>query len=314
LDLGFKFFHCPEITSVIANAAFHSSLPTPFGPKAMVFNSTTKEIIKTYFFPADQVYAKLQLNDIRIKNTLGYAFLTEDSLYGSIITLELASGQFIRHLYNTTFTKPDTNFVSFYDGEPIRNWNGTTPSYMTSGTNGLELSNDYVYLSVKSSHRRYWLSRSALVSNLPTEELGKQVQEGSVPTETAGYTADDNGRIYIMASEVRCSLLNGPKILTNMSPQQNAIMYFDTRVSEADYVTGNELAADGLVPKDNVILKTLVRSGLVQAADTAAILDGWLYFDTNQQGYSPLRQYKNVDKRVGPFRSYRYWIGRGPAV
>lgn len=70
----------------------------------------------------------------------------------------------------------------------------------------------------------------------------------------------------------------------------------------------------GPVPVDNYVLKTQARSGLIQAADTAAILDGWLYFSTNQQGLAPLRQYNNVDKRRGPFRSYRTFIGRGPAI
>lgn len=57
-----------------------------------------------------------------------------------------------------------------------------------------------------------------------------------------------------------------------------------------------------------------VRSGMIQHADSAAILDGWLYFNTNQLQLSPSRQYNNTDNRKGPFRSYRVWIGRGPAV
>lgn len=69
-----------------------------------------------------------------------------------------------------------------------------------------------------------------------------------------------------------------------------------------------------MVAAANYNLKTLVRGGQVQAADTMAILDGWLYFTTNQQGLAPGRQYKNIDRRRGPFRSYRTWIGRGPAV
>lgn len=69
----------------------------------------------------------------------------------------------------------------------------------------------------------------------------------------------------------------------------------------------------GMVPADDLIHYTLVRSGQLQAADTACILDGWLYVTTNQQGLAPLRQYNNVDRRRGPFYSYRIWVGRGPA-
>lgn len=82
----------------------------------------------------------------------------------------------------------------------------------------------------------------------------------------------------------------------------------------ADEVTAVATSSDGLVPTENLVHKTLLRSGLIQAADTACILDGYVYFDTNQQGLAPLRRYKNIDGRRGPYRSYRYWIGRGPAV
>ncbi|CAN8096990.1 unnamed protein product [Discula destructiva] len=286
------------IDSGVPNGA---SSPIADGPKIMNFNYTTGEVIRTYPYPADLWYAKIQLNDIKINNTLGtagYAFITEDSQYGSISTLDLDTGKVIRHLYNTTFTKPDERFTSMYNGEPIRNWVGTTPSYMTSGTNGIALANGNVYWGVKSSHRWYILSQEALISGASDDELAALVEvPATIPSEQAGFTADDRGRIYTMASE------------------HNAILYVDTLRAEAQVVTAVEnTQTDGLVPTENLVHRTLIRSGLLQAADTACILDGWLYFDTNQQGLAPLRQYGNVDRRRGPFPTYRYWIGRGPAV
>lgn len=184
----------------------HSSMPVPDGPKVINFNYTTGEVIRTYIYPEDKWLARLQLNDIRINNTLGaggYAFITEDSQYGSISTLDLATGAFARRLYNTTFTRPDERFISMYDGEPIRNWNGTTPSFMNSGTNGIALASGNVYWGVKSSHRWYFVSQEALVGNLTDEELAARVQvPGNIPSEQAGFTADDRGRVYTMASEV----------------------------------------------------------------------------------------------------------------
>lgn len=184
----------------------HSSRPLSYGAKIINFNYTTGEVLRSYIYPEDLWYAKLQLNDIRINNTLGtagYAFITEDSQYGSISTLDLDTGKFTRRLYNTTFTRPDEKFTSMYNGEPIRNWNGTTPAYMTSGTNGIALASGNVYWGVKSSHRWYILSQSALISNLTDEELAARVQvPGNLPSEQAGFTADDRGRVYMMASEV----------------------------------------------------------------------------------------------------------------
>lgn len=184
----------------------YSAMPVPDGPKVMNFNYTTGEVIQTYIYPEDLWLAKLQLNDIRINNTLGtggYAFITEDTQYGSISTLDLDTGEFIRHLYNTTFTKPDERFTSMYNGEPIRNWNGTKPSYMNSGTNGIALASGNVYWGVKSSHRWYFVSQEALISGLADEELAAKVQvPGNIPSEQSGFTADDRGRVYMMASEV----------------------------------------------------------------------------------------------------------------
>jgi hypothetical protein len=111
-----------------------SSFQLEGGPKIISFNITTATPIRTYIYSVSQYNVKLQLNDIKINTTLGYAFITEDSSYGSITTLDLNSGTFIRHLFNTTYTKPDPFFTSMYNGEPIRNWNDTTPSFMSSGS------------------------------------------------------------------------------------------------------------------------------------------------------------------------------------
>lgn len=81
-----------------------------------------------------------------------------------------------------------------------------------------------------------------------------------------------------------------------------------------DEVNGVAPGGSGPVEPQNYFVKTLVRSGLIQHADSAAIIDGYLYFCNNQLSLSPGRQYKNVDARRGPFRSYRYYIGAGPAV
>ena len=153
--------------------------------------------------------------------------------------------------------------------------------------------------SVLGSRRFYYISQETLVNDtLSDEEMLAAVQDpGQCGTEQAGLTADDHGRVYIMASE------------------HNAIFYVDTLQAEVtEEVNGVPPGGSGPVASENYWVKTLVRSGLIQHADSAAILDGWLYFNTNQLELSPSRQYMNVDRRKGPFRSYKTWIGRGPAV
>lgn len=67
------------------------------------------------------------------------------------------------------------------------------------------------------------------------------------------------------------------------------------------------------MPPEDYVVETLVRSPLIQHADSAAVWDGWLYFCTNQLERSPTFRYRNVDARKGPWYSYRVWIGGGGA-
>jgi len=72
----------------------------------------------------------------------------------------------------------------------------------------------------------------------------------------------------------------------------------DTLQSEVnETVNGVPPGGSGLVPTQNYVVNTLVRNGMIQHADSAAILDGWLYFCTNQLELGPSRQYNNTDNR-----------------
>jgi hypothetical protein len=185
-----------------------SSYPTVYGPKIISFNISTGEPIRTYIVPEDQFYAKLQLNDLRINNTIGtrgFAFITDDTKYGSITTIDLDTGDVVRHLYNSTYTSPDPNFITMYNGEVYRAWNGTTASAIGSGSNGIALASGNVYWSVKASYRWYFISQEVITrKNITDNELAQYIQvPGGMPSETAGYTADDKGRLYITLASVR---------------------------------------------------------------------------------------------------------------
>lgn len=150
-----------------------------------------------------------------------------------------------------------------------------------------------------ASRRFYYVSQAVLQNFSATDaEVLAAVQDpGELGSEQAGFTADDQGRVFMLASE------------------QNAIFYVQTQQSRVtEEVNGVPPGGTGLVEAKNYYVKTLLRNGLTQHADSAAILDGYLYFCTNQLSLTPGRQYKNVDARKGPFRSYRVWIGAGPAV
>jgi len=275
-----------------------------YGAKIMSF-SLNGTLLQTYIIPSSLYYSNLNANDVRINNTLGangYAFLTDESDSGSLVTIDLATGTAARHLFNTTYTRADSGYVGIYDGQQIYGWNGTTKSFLTTGSDGIALASGNVYWGVLASRRFYYISQSVLTDPTLSEgAITAAVQNpGQCGTEQAGFTADANGRVYIMASE------------------HNAIFYVDTLQSQVNMTVNGvpPLSSNPLqpVPAQNYVVKTLVRNALIQHADSAAIWDGWMYFCTNQLEFSPSRQYENVDNRRGPFRSYRVWVGAGPAV
>ncbi|KAK5120545.1 hypothetical protein LTR85_006201 [Meristemomyces frigidus] len=272
------------------------------GAKIMSFNQTTSELIRTYTIPQDLLAHGTNANDVRINNTLGtngYAFITDESTNSSILAINLDDGSAVRRLFNTSVVRADENYVGSYDGNLIYLWNGTKKSYTTTGADGMALASGNFYWGVLASRRFYYIAQSVVIdTSLSDAEVLTAVQDpGQCASEQAGFTADDKGRVYIFASE------------------QNAIYFVDTQLSEVN-MTVNGVAPGGLgpVPAEDYVVQTLVRNGMIQHADSGAILDGWLYFCTNQLELSPGRQYNNTDNRRGPFRSFRVWVGRGPAV
>lgn len=161
-----------------------------------------------------------------------------------------------------------------------------------------------MYWGVLASRRFYFISQEKLIDDkLKDEQVLAAVQNpGQIASEQAGFTADDHGRVYIAASE------------------QNAIYYVDTRVAE-QYGTANgtEPGGNAPLPAKDYVVHTLLRNAMIQHADSMVVLDGYLWFNTNQLMLGPPFQYLNVDKRKGPFRSYRYGLnsttdGRNQAV
>lgn len=281
---------------------YGSKSATSGGAKIMSFDVETRALKKTYTVPESLLANNTNINDVRINNTAGtggFAFLTDESQYGSIVAINLDTGGVVKRLFNTTATQPDVGFVSVYDGELIYRWNGTQKSYLTTGADGIALASGNVYWGDLASRRFYFVAQALLQDfDLSDDEILAGVQyPGDCATEQAGFTADDNGRVYILASE------------------HNAIFYVDTQQSAVtEEVNGLPPGGDGPVATENYVVKFLVMDPQIKHADSAAILDGWLYFCTNQQQLGPARQYNNTDKRTSPFGSYRVWIGAGPAV
>ncbi|KAL1879194.1 hypothetical protein Daus18300_001773 [Diaporthe australafricana] len=272
------------------------------GAKIMSFDHSTKQLISTYLFPDDILSSGTNLNDLRINNTAGtggFAFLTDASVKGGLLAVDLATGGVVKRLAGESVVMADPGYVGSYNGEPIYCWNGTAKSFCTTSSDGIALQGGQVYWGVLSSRRFYYVPQDILQNfDATDDEVLAAVQDpGQLGSEQAGFTADDQGRVFLLASE------------------QNAIYYVQTEQSRVtEEVNGVPAGGSGPVAAKDYYVKTLVRNGLVQHADSADIFNGYLYFCTNQLALGPSRQYNNTDNRKGPFRSYKLFIGAGPAV
>lgn len=132
-----------------------SKSPVEYGAKIMSF-SLNGTLLETFIIPSDLYYDNLNSNDVRINNTLGtkgYAFITDESNQGSIVSINLDTGYTNRRLFNTTYTRADKDYVGVYDGRPIYGWNGTEKSFLTTGSDGIALASGNVYWGVLASRR-----------------------------------------------------------------------------------------------------------------------------------------------------------------
>ena len=280
-----------------------SKAATPNGAKVMSFNLTdNRSLIRSYPIPPSLYHDGMNANDVRINNSIGtggFAFITDESQYGSLVAIDLDSGSAVRRLFNTSVVKADPGYVGSYNGQPVYTWNGTQKTFTHTGSDGIALQSGNVYWGVLASRRFYYISQSILAnfSASDQEVLDAVVFPGQLGSEQAGFTADDRGVLYMMASE------------------QNAIYQVQTQQKYiTEDVNGVAPGGEGAVAPEDYVVKTLARSGLIQHADSAAIWDGYLYFCTNQLELSPTFQYRNVDARKGPWYSYRLWIGAGQAI
>ena len=281
----------------------HAMTATPYGAKVMAFNLTDNgSLIRSYPIPPALYYNGMNANDVRINKsvgTAGFAFITDESESGSLIAIDLDNGSAVRRLFNTSVVKADPGYVGSYNGEPVYSWNGTHKMFTHTGSDGIALQSGNVYWGVLASRRFYYVPQEILANFSASEQevLDAVVFPGELGSEQAGFTADDKGVLYMTASE------------------QNAIYQVQTQQRYVtDEVNGTPPGGDGPVAPDNYVVKTLVRSALIQHADSAAVWDGYLYFCTNQLELSPTFRYNNVDARKGPWYSYRVFIGAGQAV
>src|SRR5580692_1816964 len=179
--------------------ALDSSLPkvdqARLPPKLVEFDLSTNRVIRQYDF-SGVVSAKDSLNDVRIDTVHDYAYLTNAGNKGSLVVLDLKSGQARQVLVGDRSTFADPKQHLMIGNEVALRPDG---SVGTVQADGIALSPDaqWLYYRPLTDHNYWRVSTSALRdATLSEAELSGKVEYLGSSALSGGLIMDAGGTLY----------------------------------------------------------------------------------------------------------------------
>jgi len=179
--------------------ALDSSLPEVdqqrLPPKLVEFDLSTNRVIRQYDFKG-VVSAKDSLNDLRVDTLHDYAYLTNAGNRGSLVVLDLKTGEARQVLVGDRSTFADPSQHLMIGNEVALRPDGTVTAVQADG---IALSPDaqWLYYRPLTDHN-YWRVPTAALrdAKLSEEELGKRVEYLGSSVLSGGLIMDRTGTLY----------------------------------------------------------------------------------------------------------------------
>jgi len=163
--------------------------------KILKINLATNKIEKIYRFPENVLGEDVYINDIRIDNQNGFAYLTNSNT-GGIVVLNINSGESRLVLGNSPSVKSDPNYHFSPLGTELEKGDG---SLLKVNSDGIALTpdNQYIYYKPLSDNRLYRI-KTDLLRDFKTSEnvLEKNVEDLGKFITTDGMIFDNKGNLY----------------------------------------------------------------------------------------------------------------------
>lgn len=163
--------------------------------KVLTINLATNQIEKIYRFPENVVGEDVYINDIRIDNQNGFAYLTNSNT-GGIVILNIKSGESRLVLGNSASVKSDVAYHFSPLGTDLKKGDG---SLLKVNSDGIALTpdNQYLYYKPLSDNRLYRI-KTDLLRDFKTLEnvLEKNVEDLGKFITTDGMIFDKKGNLY----------------------------------------------------------------------------------------------------------------------
>jgi sugar lactone lactonase YvrE len=164
-------------------------------PKLVEFDLSNNRVIRQYDFKG-VVSAKDSLNDVRIDTVHGYAYITNAGNEGSLVVLDLNTGDARQVLVGDRSTFADPNQHLMIGEEIALRPDGSVTAVQADG---IALSPDarWLYYRPLTDHNYWRVPTSALRdARLPDTELAKNVEYLGSSVLSGGLIMDGNGTLY----------------------------------------------------------------------------------------------------------------------
>lgn len=237
----------------------------PGGAKLVKIDLATNKVVQVIPFDSQIASTKSYLNDVRIDNAAGKAYLTESG-EGSLVIVDLKNGTARRVLKGDPSTLAEKTDMVVDGIRPIDSKTGTIPTFHADGI-ALDGKNQLLYFHPLTGHNLYRLRLADLNNEaLSSDELAKKVEFVAWTPKPDGMLEAADGRIYLAAIE------------------ENAVSIFDPAANTTAIV---------------------VKDDRLQWPDTLAMgPNGALYVTTSQIHRMP-KNNGGESKQKGPFGLYR---------
>ncbi|WP_267406562.1 MULTISPECIES: L-dopachrome tautomerase-related protein [unclassified Chryseobacterium] len=164
--------------------------------KVVKINLANNKIEKIYRFPENVVNEDVYINDIRIDNENGFAYLSNSNT-GGIVVLNINTGESRLVLANSPSVKSDPNYHFSPLGTELKKGDG---SLLKVNSDGIALTpdNQYLYYKPLTDNRLYRI-KTNLLRDFKTDEavLNKSVEDLGKFITTDGMIFDKKGNLYL---------------------------------------------------------------------------------------------------------------------
>lgn len=167
------------------------------GPKLVKIDLLTNQAVQAIPLGEDVAPAKSYLNDVRIDNSVGKAYITESGK-GAIVVVDLATGKARRLLDGHKSTQPEPGVKLTVDGKQLLDQQTKLPPQIASDGIALDSKRGYLYYHALTGHTLYRIKTAYLNDeNLSKSDLESKVEIVGKTPAPDGMLEGANGNVYL---------------------------------------------------------------------------------------------------------------------